>query len=246
MHFLLNHPAFSDLAAAVEYYFTDGRRSAARLAALIAELGIGRRGSIALLERASGCGCVTRHLPDALSAASVTACDIHPQAVAFIEQELGTPALLSDRVPEQLQLPRRNDVVFVLSFYSHMPRETWSRWIRARVRLLEPDGVLIFTTHGQRSLPHLGSPEVPADGFWFAPRSEQPDLPTPTTARRWSRVRASCGRSRPPPAARSIGMWKPSGGSIRICMRSGAAAAASTPREFFEPLKSSPPPIGQR
>jgi hypothetical protein len=59
-----------------------------------------------------------------------------------------------------------------------MPRETWSRWISAHVNALEPHGVLIFTTHGHKSLPHLGSPEIAEDGFWFAPCSEQSDLST--------------------------------------------------------------------
>ena len=36
--------------------------------------------------------------------------------------------------------------------------------------------LLIFTTHGRQSVPHLGSPDVGEDGFWFAPLSEQDDL----------------------------------------------------------------------
>jgi SAM-dependent methyltransferase len=178
LHFLLNHPIFPDLESGVESYFLDGRRSALKLAGLMNELGVGAHRPPSLLEFASGYGRVTRHLRSVLPHASIAACDIHDQAVTFIEQELGVPAFRSHSVPEEWRVPRRYDVVFALSFYSHMPRDTWSRWIRAHVQALEPNGVLIFTTHGRVSLPHLGSPEVPDDGFWYTPHSEQRDLST--------------------------------------------------------------------
>jgi hypothetical protein len=177
LHFLLNHPGFPSLASAVAYYFDDGAKSGRKLTELLDELEVGRGGSPSLLEFASGYGCVTRHLKGALPAVSLTSCDIHPAAVQFITEELGTAAVVSHRVPEQLALPQRYDVVFALSFYSHMPRETWGRWIRAHLSALTDTGILIFTTHGLLSAPHLGGPSVPADGFWFRADSEQKDLP---------------------------------------------------------------------
>jgi hypothetical protein len=173
--FIITHPSFPDSASAVTYYFKDGANSSRKLAALFDELDI--RTDASLLEFASGYGCVTRHLKSALPSLAVTACDIHPEAVWFIRNELGTPAILSHRVPERLSLPQRYAVVFALSFYSHMPRETWGRWIRAHLSALTEAGILIFTTHGALSAPHLGNPEIPADGFWFRAQSEQRDLP---------------------------------------------------------------------
>jgi hypothetical protein len=178
LHFLLNHPHFPDLAASVDLYFSDGRKCALKLAALVEDLEVRRKGGYALLEFAAGYGRVTRFLRAFLPGAAIAACDIHDQAVTFIEQELGVSAFRSHRVPEEWRVPRRYDVIFALSFYSHMPRETWARWIRAHVSALEESGALIFTTHGRLSLPYLGSPEVPDEGFWFAPHSEQPDLDT--------------------------------------------------------------------
>jgi hypothetical protein len=43
---------------------------------------------------------VTRHLRGALPAAEIVACDIHEQAVTFIEQELGVQAFQSQMVPD--------------------------------------------------------------------------------------------------------------------------------------------------
>ena len=36
----------------------------------------------------------------------------------------------------------------------------------------------MFTTHGLSSRALLNNPEIPADGFWFHPMSEQGDLET--------------------------------------------------------------------
>ncbi len=176
LHFLLDHPKFPDPVEALTYYLNDGKASAEKLASLLGELDIGQHEPIALLEFASGYGCVTRHLRAALPRASVTACDIHPQAVEFICRELLCSAVLSHREPELLSLPQQYDVIFALSFYSHVPRETWGRWIRAHVEALTPNGVLIFTTHGRYSCPFFGNPTIPENGFWFSAQSEQKDL----------------------------------------------------------------------
>lgn len=173
--FLLEHPSF-DIDTAATYYFEDGRRSARKLAALLADLGQPHDRPFSLLEFASGYGCVTRHLRDALPGADVTSCDIHANAVEFVRARLRHNALLSSTQPEALTLPRRYDVIFALSFYSHMPRETWGRWLRAHVDALSDGGMLIFTTHGLHSRTFLGDPIVPVDGFWFEAKSEQKDL----------------------------------------------------------------------
>lgn len=80
-------------------------------------------------------------------------------------------------MPEQFHTGRRFDVVFALSFFTHMPRATWSRWLRALAGQLEPDGLLIFTAHGEASQRAMGVETIEADGFFYAPWSEQKDLP---------------------------------------------------------------------
>lgn len=109
---------------------------------------------------------------------SLHCCDIHPQAVAFLQKEIGVNALLSAREPEKLVLPMPFDVVFALSFFSHMPGTTWARWLVRLSEAVKPGGILLFTTHGLASRQYLGNPAIPPDGFWFASVSEQKDLPT--------------------------------------------------------------------
>lgn len=158
---------------AVEYYFDDGSRSAQQFAELVN--GFGFAPPVRVLEFASGYGCVTRHLkknPDF----SLIACDIHPQACEFMQDKLGVPSIVSKHVPEELTFDRKFDVVFALSFFSHMPRSTWGRWVKALFAALDTPGYLVFTTHGLASAERQGKPELPSDGFYFEAKSEQDDL----------------------------------------------------------------------
>lgn len=178
-HFLANHPSFANRSDAVRAYFYDGRRSAEMLRALLyEELGLPTGRRLAMLEFASGYGCVTRHLRQILPEVDVTSCDIHPQAIDFLRQELSATALLSKSVPEEFRADRKFDVVFALSFFSHMPEGTWGRWLRVLYDRVEPGGFLIFTTHGQASLHYFPVQQIPASGFLYAAMSEQGDLDT--------------------------------------------------------------------
>jgi len=106
------------------------------------------------------------------------ACDIHPQAIDFLTRELRARAVISAHQPEGLTLGEPFDAVFALSFFSHMPRATWGRWVRALFSHVKPGGYLLFTTHGMASRGWHDNPEIPSDGFWFKPTSEQHDLDT--------------------------------------------------------------------
>ena len=82
----------------------------------------------------------------------------------------------SASVPERLDTGRLFNVIFAFSFFTHMPRSTWGRWLRALVKQLEPDGLLIFTAHGEISQPLMGVKTLEPDGFFFHSDSEQKDL----------------------------------------------------------------------
>jgi hypothetical protein len=91
---------------------------------------------------------------------------------------MGVRSVLSAHVPEEFSLEEKFDVVFALSFFSHMPKSTFGRWMRALFSQLRCPGYLVFTTHGLASRQHHGNPEIPPEGIWFAERSEQGDLRT--------------------------------------------------------------------
>ena len=176
--FLVSNPSFKDIAEAIDYYFDDGARSREKLTSLISQYLTEELQSIKILEFASGYGCVSRHLVKD-SRYDVTASDIHPAAMDFIAVNLGTKTLQSVRVPEEFRCPAF-DVCFALSFFSHMPDVTWSRWLKVLMNAVRPGGILIFTTQGLSSAKYFyfGDPELCDAGFWFKPESEQGDLDT--------------------------------------------------------------------
>ena len=177
LKFILDLSEFKSMHDAVFYYFNDGKNSANILADLLyGYLDYSNVNKFKLLEFASGYGCASRHLPTSLPNALITSCDIHPDAVSFLSDVLHINTILSKSIPEDITLREEYDVIFALSFFSHMPRSTWGRWIKALFAGLKPNGFLIFTTHGKASAPNVGVTEIPEDGFWFRPVTEQFDI----------------------------------------------------------------------
>jgi hypothetical protein len=172
--FVLRHRSFKKAKNAVDYYFEDGARSAEQLAEIIASLNIDVK-PIRMLEFASGYGCVTRHLKNNPNL-SIVASDIHPAAISFLQNSIGVEARMSAHRPEDFAIDDRFDVVFALSFFSHMPRTTFGPWLKVLFSRLKTPGYLVFTTHGLESAKNHGNPDIPQDGFWFQPNSEQKDL----------------------------------------------------------------------
>ena len=173
--FLLSNPCFKRKDEAVNYYFEDGARAARKLKDLVETVCGIKPDQVELLEFASGFGCVTRHLVKVFPRENITSCDIHEKAVDFCSGMFGVQTLLSRNRPEDLVIGRRFDVVFALSFFSHMPDLTWGRWLAVLLSAVKDGGYLIFTVHGAESIKFLNYPVV-TDGYWFKAESEQKDL----------------------------------------------------------------------
>lgn len=179
LKFLLENAAFSSPALAYRYYFYNGRESATSLRNIIAGEGLDPDQEFSLLEFACGYGCVSRHMANIFPHVDLACCDIHDEAIEFLGKELGCRPILSSHSPEALEIDEQFEVVFALSFFSHMPRTTWLRWLRTLLARVKPGGILVFTTQGLESARvFLGNPAIPDDGFWFRADSEQKDLDT--------------------------------------------------------------------
>ena len=175
--FLYENTSFATKEQAIHYYFDDGANSSKQLLHLVQDICKFGDKPFELLEFASGYGCVTRHLRNLSSIVATTACDIHPEAVRFINDELRGDAVLSDRCPEKLHFSKTFDIVFALSFFSHMPEHSFTRWLKALFSFVKPGGFLIFTTHGLASMANFSDmPAFNREGFAFLPSSEQKDL----------------------------------------------------------------------
>jgi SAM-dependent methyltransferase len=178
MRYLLENPCFPTKADAISYYFNDGAKSCQQLSDLLHYIGASQK-TFRLLEFACGYGCVTRHIASRIKSIELTCSDIHPQAMEFINKTLCIKNIyLSATNPNDFDSGGNFDVVFALSFFSHIPKSSWDKWLSRLYHELAPGGFLIFTTHGNESRKHFGDPAMPPDGFWFKRESEQKDLST--------------------------------------------------------------------
>jgi hypothetical protein len=171
--FVYDNPSFRTKKDAFQFYFQDGNRSAKKIYDILFSY-LELKHDISFLEFASGYGCLTRHLVNKLDKAKLVSCDIHEDAVRFISEKIKVKALISTQIPEELCVGSY-DVVFALSFFSHMPKTSWSRWFSALLKQTREAGYLIFTAHGELSNHHLHG-TFDSDGFYFQPDSEQMDI----------------------------------------------------------------------
>ena len=152
-------------------YLADGWRTLSELMLLLEAVDQPLLKTPRVLEFASGHGRFTRHLVKALGADRVVVSDVVPDAVEFSRRTFGVDGFMSASVPEQVQWPQRYELVFVLSLFSHLPRSTWSRWLKVLWDAVAPGGLLVFSTEGVKAAACDGV-ALDEEGFFFAPSSE--------------------------------------------------------------------------
>lgn len=166
-----------DYSMAIESYIRNGQVSMNTLFKILNDCGLDVSNQhISLLEFASGFGRVSRFFVKN-SNLSLTVSDIHPKAMEFLERKLSVKSYLSTTLPENYNPPEEYDVIFCLSFFSHMPKNTWNRWLQQLYSQLTPTGMLVITTHGNTAK-NLRQIDTDSEGFYFTTESEQLDLQT--------------------------------------------------------------------
>lgn len=152
-------------------YLADGWRTLSELMLLLEAVDQPLLKTPRVLEFASGHGRFTRHLVKALGPDRVVVSDVVPSAVNFSKETFGVDGFLSVSVPEAVRCPGRYDLVFVLSLFSHLPRSTWSRWLKVLYEAVAPGGLLVFSTHGIKAA-DFDHVTLDPEGYFFAASSE--------------------------------------------------------------------------
>lgn len=196
--FVVTHPSSLN---PVRDYLSDGWRSLAELLTLLDRCG--RRLSTvgSLLEYASGYGRLTRHLAPLLPGRLWVA-DVMPGATDFAARCFGAIPAPAATDPAALVFPRRFEVVFVLSLFTHLPPARWGDWLRALDAAVEPGGLLIFSVHSEDCERPPGA-DLNAEGVCYQAGSESSHLDTADygttyTTRAWVRAQVEAALGRPP------------------------------------------------
>lgn len=117
----------------------------------------GKRKCRSILDLPSGHGRVLRFLRAAFPEAEITACDLLREGVDYCAEAFGATSVYSRPEPEKIELPGRYDLIWCGSLLTHLPESQWGGFLRLFSSVLEPDGLLVFTTHGKQALKWLKS-----------------------------------------------------------------------------------------
>lgn len=164
--FFVNH---SIAANPVREYLADGWRTLSELLLLMESVDRPLTKARSMLEFAAGFGRFTRHLAPVLPG-RLTVCDLQPGSVDFLREQFGVEGFYSTNDPAALAIPKRYEIVFVLSMFTHLPPAMWAPWMRTLFSAVEPGGHLVFTVHNESVEGH--EVEYDADGTKFIASSE--------------------------------------------------------------------------
>lgn len=170
--YFANHPTSTN---PLRDYLCDGWRTSVELMQVLEAHGLALSKIESFLEFASGHGRFTRHLVRLLPLGALHVSDVVANAVEFAKQQFGVDGFCSNSQPELIKAPRRYEVVFVLSLFSHLPPSSWAKWLARLMQLAQPGGLLIFSTHGEASAAREGV-SMPSEGCHFVPSSESTAL----------------------------------------------------------------------
>lgn len=150
----------------IRAYLSDGWRSLAELMVLLERWGRPLLSFAKVHEFAAGFGRFTRHLAPLLGE-RLSAAEIVPEAVHFLRERLGVRAVPSDHDPERFVLEEAPELLFALSFFTHLPPARWRAWLLRFAQLLAPGGWLLISTHGDAAIAEY-EVELAADDFFLA------------------------------------------------------------------------------
>lgn len=159
----------------IREYLSDGWRTLSELLILLEKLNIRLSDCGSFLEFASGFGRFTRHLVNAVGCSHLFVSDVVDGSVDFLRDTFGVSGFYSSLDPRQMEVEKKFEIIFVLSLFSHLPEASWQPWISKLMSMLEPGGVLIFTTHGERACRDMGY-VLPEGGYGFVEQSESRTL----------------------------------------------------------------------
>jgi SAM-dependent methyltransferase len=141
----------------------------------------------AVLDLPCGYGRVLRWLTTAVPRSTISACDIDASGVEFCAREFGAQPIISQENLRAVRFPGTYDLIWVGSLLTHLPPDACLDVLDTLCNLLEPRGVMVFTTHGESCLsqpsPSYGDvflaaidqvrAGVLAHGLHFVPYSDQ-------------------------------------------------------------------------
>jgi SAM-dependent methyltransferase len=122
------------------------------------------------LDFGCGYGRPMRFLSRELDPSRIFVSDLYQEALHYQADRYGVQPLLSSSNPDELEVGRKFDYIWVGSLFTHLPERSFGPWLRRLRSLLNPGGLLAFSTHHARLIPPGHS--LPESGLFFHGSSE--------------------------------------------------------------------------
>jgi SAM-dependent methyltransferase len=103
-----------------------------------------------ILDLPSGHGRIMRVFAAAFPDAKLTACDTDAAGIEFCARKFGAVPVLSEPNPDDVEIEGPFDLIYCGSLLTHVDERGWDGFLRLFERVLDDDGVLVFTTGGRR------------------------------------------------------------------------------------------------
>lgn len=113
-----------------------------------------------ILDFACGHGRVLRMLKAAFPEATLTACDVDPDAMRFCARTFGAKPVLSSSRISEIELEGGFDLIWSGSLLTHLDEGAWDDALAFFGEHLAKSGTLVFTTHGPWGAERLRSGEL--------------------------------------------------------------------------------------
>jgi SAM-dependent methyltransferase len=113
-----------------------------------------------ILDMPCGHGRVARMLRAAFPEAGLTVCDIDRDGVDFCAAQFDAEPVYSHEDIRRVIMMRSFDLIWCGSLFTHLDRDRWLPFLEFFSDHLNPDGVLVFTTHGRQPIHWM------VDGFF--------------------------------------------------------------------------------
>lgn len=103
-----------------------------------------------ILDFACGHGRVMRHLRAAFPDSNITACDYTEDGIKFCAKEFEATPVLSSQDASNIHFEDEFDLIWVGSFFTHLPLESFDSFVNLLSNALKKHGLLVFTTAGNK------------------------------------------------------------------------------------------------
>lgn len=155
-------------SSGIKEYMEVGLRTAASIENFLGKNGFHLRNLGRVLDFACGCGRTLNFLRHR-TGGELVGCDYDPELVSWCQENLtGVSTHLNPALPPTPFPDSSFDLIYAISFFTHIPERSQKLWLREWARIMKPGGVIVVSLHGA-SLARRNAIRIPSHGFLHQP-----------------------------------------------------------------------------